>query len=206
MASNYKLSAKARTDVGKGASRRLRRLVGEIPAIVYGGEKAPQMLNVSHKDLNKALEDEGFYSHIISLDIDGTTESVVLKALQRHPSKPQLLHADFLRVDATHTITLRVPLHFINEDKCVGVRLGGGTISHAITELEVKCLPSNLPEFIEVDLAEIKVGDIVHISNLNLPAGVESVQLSHGADHDLPVVSVLAPRGGSDEEETKEEA
>lgn len=200
MASNYKLSAKARTDVGKGASRRLRRLAGEIPAIVYGGDKAPQMLNVSHKDLSKALEDEGFYSHVISLDIEGVgTESVVLKALQRHPSKVQLLHADFLRVDASHTITMRVPLHFINEDKCVGVRLGGGSISHALTELEVKCLPSNLPEFIEVDLANVKVGEILHISNLQLPAGVESVQLSHGADHDLPVVSVLAPRGGAEE-------
>jgi large subunit ribosomal protein L25 len=206
MATDFKLSAKARTDVGKGASRRLRRLVGEIPAIVYGGTKAPQMLNVSHKDLSKALEDESFYSHVITLDIEGVgAESVVLKALQRHPAKPQLLHADFLRVDATHSITLRVPLHFLNADKCVGVRLGGGTISHAISELEVKCLPKDLPEFIEVDLADVKVGDILHISDVKLPKGVESVQLSHGADHDLPVVSVLAPRGGADEE-TKEEA
>ncbi len=206
MATDFKLSAKARTDVGKGASRRLRRLVGEIPAIVYGGDKAPQMLNVSHKDLSKALEDESFYSHIITLDIEGVgAESVVLKALQRHPAKPQLLQADFLRVDATHAITLRVPLHFLNADKCVGVRLGGGSISHAISELEVRCLPKDLPEFIAVDLAEVAVGEIIHISQLTLPAGVESVQLAHGADHDLPVVSVLAPRGGADEE-TKEEA
>ncbi|MET0379337.1 MAG: 50S ribosomal protein L25/general stress protein Ctc [Spongiibacteraceae bacterium] len=206
MATDFKLSAKARTDVGKGASRRLRRLVGEIPAIVYGGEKAPQMLNVSHKDLSKALEDESFYSHIITLDIEGVgAESVVLKALQRHPAKPYLLHADFLRVDATHAITLRVPLHFLNAEKCVGVRLGGGTISHAISELEVRCLPKDLPEFIEVDLAELAVGQIIHISELTLPAGVESVQLAHGADHDLPVVTVMAPRGGADEE-AKEEA
>jgi len=128
-----------------------------------------------------------------------------LKALQRHPAKPQLLHADFLRVDATHSITMRVPLHFTNAEKCVGVRLGGGTVSHAISELEIRCLPSNLPEAIEVDLTDLNLGEIIHISELTLPAGVESVQLSHGADHDLPVVSVLAPRGGADEE-TKEEA
>jgi large subunit ribosomal protein L25 len=200
MASNFTLAARVRTDAGKGASRRLRRLAGELPAIVYGGDKAPLNISVPHKDLTKALEDERFYSHIIKLNVEGSgTESVVLKALQRHPAKPQLLHADFLRVDATHTITMRVPLHFINEDKCVGVRLGGGSISHAMSDLEVKCLPSNLPEFIEVDLVDMKVGDILHISDLKLSAGVESVQLSHGADHDLPVVSVLAPRGGSEE-------
>jgi large subunit ribosomal protein L25 len=206
MATDFKLNAKARTDVGKGASRRLRRLAGQLPAIVYGGDKAPFMINVPHKDLTKALEDERFYSHIISLDIEGVgSESVVLKALQRHPAKPQLLHADFLRVDATHSITMRVPLHFTNAEKCVGVRLGGGTVSHAISELEIRCLPSNLPEAIEVDLTDLNLGEIIHISELTLPAGVESVQLSHGADHDLPVVSVLAPRGGADEE-TKEEA
>ena len=200
MASNFTLTAKARTDAGKGASRRLRRLAGELPAIVYGGDKAPLNISVPHKDLTKSLEDERFYSHIISLNVEGVgVESVVLKALQRHPAKPQLLHADFLRVDAAHTITLRVPLHFTNAEKCVGVRLGGGTVSHAISELEVRCLPSNLPEFIEVDLTDLKVGQIVHISELKLPAGVESVQLSHGHDHDLPVVSVLAPRGGAEE-------
>jgi len=200
MASNFTLSAKTRTDTGKGASRRLRRLAGELPAIVYGGEKAPLNITVPHKDLTKALEDERFYSHIIKLNVEGSgEESVVLRALQRHPAKPLLLHADFLRVDATHTITMRVPLHFTNAEKCVGVRLGGGTVSHAISELEVRCLPKDLPEFIEVDLAEVKVGEILHISDVNLPAGVESVQLSHGADHDLPVVSVLAPRGGSEE-------
>ena len=206
MATDFQLNAKARTDVGKGASRRLRRLAGQLPAIVYGGDKAPLMINVPHKDLTKALEDERFYSHIISLVVEGSgTESVVLKALQRHPAKPQLLHADFLRVDATHSITMRVPLHFTNAEKSVGVRLGGGSISHAISELEIRCLPKDLPEFIEVDLTDLNLGEIIHISELTLPAGVESVQLSHGADHDLPVVSVLAPRGGADEE-TKEEA
>ncbi len=198
---NYSLQAAVRNVVGKGASRRLRRLEGTIPAIIYGGEKAPQNITLIHKDLAKALEDEGFYSHVIALDVEGAgTEKVVLKALQRHPSKPQILHADFLRVDDTHFITMRVPLHFLNEEKCPGVKLGGGSVSHSMTELEVRCLPQNLPEFIEVDLGEMTVGQILHISDLKLPAAVESVQLSHGAEHDLPVVSVLAPRGGASEE------
>ncbi|MDB6062601.1 MAG: rplY [Verrucomicrobiaceae bacterium] len=208
MATNFTLTAKVRTDAGKGASRRLRRLASELPAIIYGGTKAPQNISVLQKDLHKALEDEAFYSHIITLTVDGTAEKVVLKALQRHPAKPVLLHADFQRIDDTHTITLRVPLHFINQEKCVGVRLEGGVISHSISEIEVRCLPQNLPEFIEVDLADVHVGEILHISQLNLPANVESVELSHGAAHDHAVVSVALPRGASGddvEEEKKEE-
>jgi large subunit ribosomal protein L25 len=197
MATNFTMAAKARTDAGKGASRRLRRLAGELPGIVYGGSKAPQNISLSHKDLAKALEDEAFYSHIISLVIDGATEQVVLKDLQRHPAKSTLLHADFQRVDATHQIVLRVPLHFVNEEKCVGVRLEGGLISHSISEIEVRCLPQNLPEFIEVDVAEMHVGDILHISHLKLPAGVESVELAHGEGHDHAVVSVNLPRGSA---------
>jgi large subunit ribosomal protein L25 len=198
---NYSLKAAVRNVVGKGASRRLRRLEGTIPAIIYGGDKAPKNISLVHKDLVKALEDEGIYSHIINLEVEGEgAEKVVLKALQRHPYKAQVLHADFLRVDETHFITMRVPLHFLNEDKCPGVKLGGGSVSHAMTELEVKCLPQNLPEFIEVDLAAMNVGQVLHISDLKLPAGVESVQLSQGAEHDLPVVSVNAPRGGAAEE------
>lgn len=197
MTTNFTMAAKARTDAGKGASRRLRRLAGELPGIVYGGTKAPQNISLSHKDLSKALEDEAFYSHIITLTIDGAAEKVVLKDLQRHPAKATLLHADFQRVDETHTITMRVPLHFLNEDKCVGVRLEGGAVSHSISEIEVRCLPQNLPEFIEVDVADLHVGDLIHISQLKLPAGVESVELSHGEGHDHAVVSVHLPRGAT---------
>lgn len=200
MAINFTLAAKARTDTGKGASRRLRRLAAELPGIIYGGTKAPQNISLIHKDLAKSLEDEAFYSHIISLDVDGTVEKVVLKDLQRHPSKGTLLHADFQRVDETHTITMRVPVHFVNEDKCVGVRMEGGVISHSLSEIEVRCLPQNLPEFVEVDVAELHVGAIVHISQLQLPAGVESVELAHGEGHDHAVVSVHLPRGASTEE------
>ncbi len=198
MTATFTLTAKARNDAGKGASRRLRRLAGELPAIVYGGEKAPQSISLIHKDLAKALEDEAFYSHIIKLTIDGSTEQVVLRALQRHPAKPIILHADFQRVDATHFITMRVPLHFTNQEKCVGVRQAGGLISHSLAEIEVRCLPQNLPEFIEVDMTDLNVGALLHISDLKLPAGVESVELSHGAAHDLPVVSVHLPRGAEE--------
>jgi large subunit ribosomal protein L25 len=206
MATNFSLTAKVRTDMGKGASRRLRRLANELPGIIYGGTKAPLNISLLQKDLAKALEDEAFYTHIITLDVDGTPEKVVLKALQRHPSKTVLIHADFMRVDETHTITLRVPLHFINQDKCVGVRLEGGNISHSISEIEVRCLPQNLPEFIQVDMENVHVGTILHISDLPFPAGVESVELSHGAAHDQAVVSVTLPRGAAGEEaaESKE--
>ena len=205
MAATFTINAKARTDAGKGASRRLRRQAGELPGIVYGGTKAPQNISLIQKDLAKALEDEAFYSHIITLTIDGASEQVVLRDLQRHPSKPVLLHADFQRIDATHEITMRVPLHFLNQEKCVGVRLEGGVISHSISEIEVRCLPQNLPEYIEVDLADVHVGSILHISDLKLPANVESVELAHGAAHDQAVVTVTLPRGSSTEEEAPAE-
>ncbi len=205
--SEYTVNAKLRQDSGKGASRRLRRLASEVPAIVYGGKKEPLNISVPHKDLVKDLEDESFYTSLITLEIEGSgSEQVVLKDLQRHPSKPLLMHADFMRVDASTKITMRVPLHFINEDKCQGVKVQGGLIAHAATELEVTCLPKDLPEYIEVDMLEVEVGHSVHISDITLPAGVESVALSHGEDHDLPVANVIMPRGGAqdDEEEAGE--
>ena len=200
--SEFTLNAKLRQDAGKGASRRLRRLANEVPAIVYGGKKEPQNISVLHKELVKDLEDESFYTSLITLQIDGgDSQQVVLKDLQRHPSKAQIMHADFLRVDATTQITMRVPLHFINEEKCHGVKMQGGLIAHAMTELEVHCLPKDLPEYIEVDMLELNVGDTVHISDLTLPEGVESVALSHGEDHDLPVANVIQPRGGAQDDE-----
>ena len=200
MTTNFSLAAKVRSDLGKGASRRLRRLANELPGIIYGGTKAPLNISLMQKDLAKALESEAFYTHIITLDVDGTPEKVVLKALQRHPAKVVLIHADFMRVDDTHTITLRVPLHFINQDKCIGVRLEGGNISHSISEIEVRCLPQNLPEFITVDMENVHVGTILHISDLPFPTGVESVELAHGTAHDQAVVSVTLPRGAAAEE------
>lgn len=195
---DFAITAKVRKDVGKGASRRLR-LAEELPAIVYGGGKVAQMLSLSHKDLSRALESEAFYSHIITLNVDGSTEEVILKDLQRHPAKPRILHADFQRVSRTQKLHTRVPLHFVNEEISIGVKQQGGLISHSMTELDIECLPGDLPEYIEVDLADIKMGDILHISDLKLPKGVTSVALSHGADHDLPVAAVHKPRGAISE-------
>ncbi|MBC6907258.1 50S ribosomal protein L25/general stress protein Ctc [Saccharophagus sp. K07] len=199
MSTDFQLNAKVRDVAGKGASRRLRRLANEVPGIVYGDGKAPLNISINQHELLRNLENEAFYSHVISLNVDGKTESVILKDLQRHPSKAQLLHADFLRVSKTKKIVVSVPLHFINEDTCKGVKLGGGSIAHNLTQLEISCLASDLPEYIEVDLADVDVGQILHISDLKLPKGVESVALSHGADHDLPVVSVNKAKGGEEE-------
>jgi large subunit ribosomal protein L25 len=194
MSTDFTLHAKGREDTGKGASRRLRRLAGEIPAIVYGGKKAATQISLSQKDVTKALENEAFYSHIISLDVDGKSEDVIIKDLQRHPAKAFVMHMDFFRVSKTTKLQTRAPLHFINEEACVGVKLGGGLIAHSMTDLEISCLPKDLPEYIEVDMADIEIGQTVHLSDIKLPKGVESVALSHGDDHDLPVAAVNKPK------------
>ena len=190
MSTNFTINAKSREDTGKGASRRLRRLTGEVPAIIYGGKKDAEKISILHKDITKALENDAVYSSIISVSIDGKAEDTIIKDIQRHPAKQIILHMDFLRVSKTTKLQTRVPLNFINEDICVGVKLGGGLIAHTMTDIEVSCLPKDLPESIDVDMAEIDVGQIVHLSDLTLPDGVESVSLSQGADYDLTVATV----------------
>ena len=190
MSTNFTINAKSREDTGKGASRRLRRLTGEVPAIIYGGKKDAEKISILHKDITKALENDAVYSSIISLSIDGKAEDTIIKDIQRHPAKQIILHMDFLRVSKTTKLQTRVPLNFINEDTCVGVKLGGGLIAHTMTDIEVSCLPKDLPEAIDVDMAEVDVGQIVHLSDLTLPDGVESVSLSQGADYDLTVATV----------------
>ena len=190
MSTNFTINAKSREDTGKGASRRLRRLTGEVPAIIYGGKKDAEKISILHKDITKALENDAVYSSIISLSIDGKAEDTIIKDIQRHPAKQIILHMDFLRVSKTTKLQTRVPLNFINEDICVGVKLGGGLIAHTMTDIEVSCLPKDLPESIDVDMTEVDVGQIVHLSDLTLPDGVESVSLSQGADYDLTVATV----------------
>ena len=190
MSTNFTINAKSREDTGKGASRRLRRLTGEVPAIIYGGKKDAEKISILHKDITKVLENDAVYSSIISLSIDGKAEDTIIKDIQRHPAKQIILHMDFLRVSKTTKLQTRVPLNFINEDTCVGVKLGGGLIAHTMTDIEVSCLPKDLPESIDVDMAEVDVGQIVHLSDLTLPDGVESVSLSQGADYDLTVATV----------------
>jgi large subunit ribosomal protein L25 len=184
------LEAKSRTDVGKGASRRLRRLQNEIPAIIYGAGKEPASITMRHDDMLHATENEAFFSSIIDINVDGQKESVVIKDLQRHPAKPVIIHADFLRVLADVALTVNVPLHLLNEEKCIGVKSENGQIIISIHELQITCLPRDLPEYIELDMLEVHVGDTLHISDLKLPEGVTSVDLSHGEENDHPVVTV----------------
>ncbi|MCH7672370.1 MAG: 50S ribosomal protein L25/general stress protein Ctc [Proteobacteria bacterium] len=198
----FELNCSVRTDLGKGASRRLRRLDNNIPAILYGGDKDPIALTIAHKDIARATENEAFFAHIITLKIGNKKEQAVIKALQRHPARAIILHADFLRVSATHAIVVKVPIHFLNEESCVGVRLGGGNIIRTMNEIEVSCLPKDLPEYIEVDMLEIDLGESIHLSDVSLPEGITSVALSHGEESvNLSVVIVQAPKGAAEEEE-----
>ena len=199
MSGEFVLNAVVRGDVGKGASRRLRN-DELVPAIVYGGTQQPRNVSLSHRELVKALENEAFFSHLITLKLADGAEEVILKDLQRHPARPRILHADFQRVSRDRKLHVHIPLHFINQEKCRGVKDQGGMIQHNAVEVHVSCLPQDLPEFIEVDMLSCEVGDSVHLSDLELPAGVESVELSHGPEHDLPVATVLAPKGGVAEE------
>jgi len=200
MAVSFELNAEPRNDMGKGASRRLRR-AGQVPAILYGGDQQPQALTLNHNQLLRSLEHEAFYSHILSVNVGGTETRAVLRDLQRHPSKPYILHVDLLRVSATEKLRMHVPLHFIGEDIAPGVKLGGGMVMHELIEVEVECLPQNLPEYIEVDVSGLQVGDSLHLSDLKMPEGAMLVELARGEDHDLGVVSIHARRGGGDEEE-----
>lgn len=198
---DFALNAEARSDLGKGASRRLRRNANLVPAVIYGGEKAPVSVSLLAKELAKLLENEAAFSHVIALNVAGATESVLIKALQRHPAKGFVLHADFQRVVAGQKLTAHVPLHFINEATSVGVKQGGGEVSHTIAEVEVSCLPKDLPEFIEVDLAKVEVGQTLHLSDLTLPKGVELVALAHG--NDLAVANIHASRVVKEEGEAE---
>ena len=200
----YTLDAEVRSGKGTGASRRLRH-ENKVPAILFGGNAEPQNLALSHNKVWQAQEHEGFYSHILTLNIDGKAQEVILKDVQRHPFKQQILHMDFQRVDATHKLHTKVPLHFINEDEAVKK---GGTVTHAATDLEITCLPKDLPEFIEVDVAGLEVGQTIHISEITLPAGVNSVELGKGESHDLAIVTLHAPKGKSEDvsEETDAES
>lgn len=199
----YTLEATVRSDKGTGASRRLRH-ANQVPAILYGADKEPQNISLAHNKVWQAQAHEGFYSHILTLVVDGEKQEAILKDVQRHPYKPTILHLDFQRVDANQKLHTNVPVHFIGEDAAVKT---GGTVAHTMTELEITCLPKDLPEFIEVNVAALEIGQTLHISDLVLPAGVASVELGKGESHDLAVVTLHAPKGASDsEDDASEEA
>ncbi|MEQ8312649.1 MAG: 50S ribosomal protein L25/general stress protein Ctc [Gammaproteobacteria bacterium] len=206
-ANQFELNCTVRTEQGKGASRRLRRLNNQVPAILYGGGEDPVSLSIVHDDILHATDNEAFFSHIITLKIDKKEQKAIIKDLQRHPAKPFIMHADFLRVSDKQAIVVQVPIHFINEEKCAGVRNEGGRLIKTLTEIEVSCLPKDLPEYVEVDVLALEIGDSVHLSDITLPEGVTSVALSHGdEDSDLSVAIVQAPRSVVEEEETSAEA
>jgi len=195
MSNEFILEAEVRETAGKGSSRRLRRLEEKVPAIIYGGKgKKPLSISILENKFAHAIENEAFFSHIITLNVGGDKEEVILKDLQRHPAKPRLVHADFMRVSKNVAITVNVPLHFTNEDTCIGVKQQGGLISHTITEIEISCLPANLPEYIEVDMAELEVDQNIHLSEIKIPEGVEVLELTHGEDHDQIVAAIHMPK------------
>lgn len=207
MSNDFEIVAEERKGSGKGANRRLRRN-NQVPAVVYGGEKQAQNLVLNHDAVVKHLESEAFYSHILSLKVGRHEEKVVLRDLQRHPSKPRVMHLDLQRVSATEKLRMRIPLHFMGEDVAPGVKQSSGIVSHMMSDVEVLCLAQNLPEFIEVDLSKLEIGDMVHLSDLKTPEGVELVALAHGAEHDQAVASIHMPRAAVEGEaaEEKDEA
>ena len=202
----FTLEAQSRQDVGKGASRRLRR-EKKVPAVVYGGSKDAEALTLSHNEVWRKLQFEAFFSHIITLRIDGKRkQQAIVRDLQRHPYKPLIGHMDFQRVVADQELQVRVPLHFLNEEESPGVRTEGGEISHLESEVLVTCLPKHLPEYIEVDLANLQVGDTLHLSDLALPEGARLVDLEHGEENDRGVVSCHMPRVTTEADLETEEA
>ena len=197
MSEDFIVNAELRDDLGKGASRRLRH-EGKFPAVMYGAGEDPVSLTLDHNEMLKHLEHEAFYSHILTIKMGGKDAKAVLKDLQRHPAKPFIMHADFLRVSDKEKLRMHVPLHFIGEDVAPGVKIGGGMVTHNMNDVEISCLPGNLPEFIEVDVSNLEMDQAVHLSELKLPEGVEIVELSHGEGHDQAVAAIHATRASKE--------
>ncbi len=210
MSDKIELNAELRSDLGKGASRRLRK-TGLVPAIIYGGDAEPVSISLQHNEFIHELENEAAYTQVLALKVGKKKEDVLLRDLQRHPYKNLVMHADFQRVDQNKLVHVVVPLHFINEEKCHGVKQEGGMLNHLLSEIEIVCLPKHLPEFIEVDVTDLKLGASLHLTDLKLPEGVEILALTHGDDHDTGVAAVHKTReskadAGEDEGEAGEES
>ncbi len=192
MSNVFEFIAESRSQSGTSAARAVRRQ-GKVPAVMYGGHAEPKMLALSHNEVVKHLEHEAVYSHVLDVKVDGKTQKAILKGVQRHPARVQVMHLDFLRVSMNEAIKVHVPLHFINESTSIGGKKGG-IATHAMVDIEVTCLPGDLPEFIEVDLAKLDIGETFHLSNLILPKGVDVAMLHQGPEHDLPVVSMMVSK------------
>ncbi len=192
----FEVNANARQLQGTGASRRLRR-AGKVPAIIYGADKPAANIELDHNSLVQQLRKEAFHASILSLNLDGAKEQVLLRDVQVHPFRQLIMHVDFQRVDPNQKVHMKVPLHFKNGDAAPGVKLTGGNITHILNEAEVSCLPKDLPEFIEVDLSSLQAGQSLHLSQVVLQAGVEFIGLSHGADQ--AIAACVVPRGVEEE-------
>jgi len=197
MSNVFEFIADSRQCSGKSAARRARR-AGTVPAVIYGGHSEPQMLVLNHNEVIKHLEHEAVYSHVLDVTIDGKTEKAILKGVQRNPARVQIQHLDFLRVNMSEVVKVHVPLHFTNEHTSVGGKKGG-IAAHSMVDVEISCLPMFLPEFIEVNLTDLDIGATLHLSDLVLPTGVEIVALAQGADHNLPVASMMASKASKDD-------
>ncbi len=205
MKENFEIEAVSRDTQGKGASRRLRR-EGMVPGIIYGADKEPEMIATKHSDLIQHLDHEAFFSHILSVKVGGKAQRVVLKDLQRHPSKPFVTHLDLLRVKMDEAIRMTIPLHFDGEDVCPGVK-AGGIVLKGMTDLEIECLPGDLPEYIAVDVSGLEIGDMVHLSQVVVPEGVTILGMDQiEEDNDPLVVTVEEPRAEKEESEEVEAA
>ncbi|MBB6241756.1 MULTISPECIES: 50S ribosomal protein L25/general stress protein Ctc [unclassified Rhodanobacter] len=190
MAKTHEIKAQSRKDEGKGASRRLRH-ASFVPAVVYGAGKDPESIQIEHNTILLAAKHEWFFSSVLDLNVDGKVQKVLVRDWQKHPFKQLMMHMDFLRINENEVIRVNVPLHFLNQESSPAGKTSGVVISHNLTEVEVSCLPKDLPEFIELDLGKLKEGDIIHLSQLTLPANVEIPALALGEDHDIAVVTVM---------------
>lgn len=199
MSSVFEFEAVNREKNGTSAARATRR-DGDVPAVIYGGSADPEHVVLNRNEVTKRLANEAVYSHILQVNVDGKSQNVVLKALQRHPAKETILHMDFLRVDMNEKIKVHVPLHFINQETSVGVK-AGGVVTHSMVEVEVACLPAVLPEYIEVDMEALDIGESVHLADLVVAEGVEILALTHGEDHNLPVAQVIKSRAAASEDD-----
>ena len=204
MATTHEIKVERRQDEGKGASRRLRH-AGKIPAIVYGGELKPVSIQLDHEPVWLASQNEWFYSSILDLSLGGDVQKVLLRDIQRHPYKQLIMHLDFQRVNENEALRTAVPLHFVGEEKSPAGKSAEVVVTHELTEVTVECLPKDLPEHIEIDLSGLNVGDVIHLSDIKLPAGVEIPELKLGKEHDVAVV--IAKHGREDVvEEASEDA
>lgn len=205
MNTDFVLQAESRTELGTSAVRRLRR-ADKVPGVLYGAGHNPMALTFNHREIIHQLENEAFYSHVLTVKMKGKEYQVVLKALQRHPAKPRILHLDLLRISAKEKINMHVPLHFMGEEKAPGVKTDGGVVSHLMSSVEVRCLAKDLPEYIEVDLSQLELNQSIHLSQLEVPDSVELTELTHGEGRDAAVVRIHAAKGAGVEEEGEEPA